>query len=313
MFGMPGPVWTMALWFASAVVIISLSLAFPLSTHGRVPLRAIVLAYAVVVVISLLAMKARTPTWFLYLQTGVAIAAGLWLTYASVTPAGTVTSAISFIVVAAYMGFWMPIRDALAYMLVTSVTLFALLAVSERIPQLLVPWALICGVSIGLLVSFGTLVAGMNAQLVTDPLTGLLNRSGMAQLIDLHAEAGRVVEPRALIVIDLDQFKVINDRDGHLAGDATLHDFGAALRAVTRPDDIAIRSGGDEFVVILPRTDPEGAEALVRRLRSAMPLEWSYGLTEWTTDESFDAALARADRSMYVHKAARTAERSRHD
>jgi diguanylate cyclase (GGDEF)-like protein len=112
-----------------------------------------------------------------------------------------------------------------------------------------------------------------------------------------------------LIVIDLDQFKAVNDRDGHLAGDRTLRDFSAALLEVTRPDDIAIRSGGDEFVLILPKTDPSGAHALASRLRTAASIEWSYGVAQWAADEGFDAAMARADQRMYKQKTERAAVR----
>lgn len=96
---------------------------------------------------------------------------------------------------------------------------------------------------------------------------------------------------------------------GHPAGDRTLSDFGAALRSVIRPDDIAFCSGGVEFVLILPKTDGADAEALVARLRSSITLAWSYGLTEWASGESFDAALALADRLMYEQKAQRAADR----
>ena len=107
------------------------------------------------------------------------------------------------------------------------------------------------------------------------------------------------------MVIDLDHFKAINDRRGHLAGDRILRDFGAALLSVARPGDVVIRSGGDEFVLILPRTEAEGAEALAQRLRETIDLEWSYGITDWAPSESFDSALARADRLMYQQKATR--------
>ena len=234
-----------------------------------------------------------------------AVAASLWLVHISILPVGAVTAGVSLIVVAAYMGFWMRRRTALIYMVVTVVVFYVVLAVSGYMPLLIVPWALISAICVGLLASFGALVSHMNEQLVTDPLTGLLNRSGMAALVDRRGDDTRATSPRALMVIDLDQFKVINDQRGHLAGDRTLVEFGAALRSVIRPDDIAFRSGGDEFVLILPRTDAVGAESLARRLRETIELEWSYGVTDWSPTESFDTALARADRLMYRQKAER--------
>ena len=307
--GMPGRVWTMALWFGCTSVVLALALIFPMNANAGAPFRIGVLAYAVCVCAALLVMRSRTPTWFIYLQTGVSILTALWIVYIAVTPSGAVTSAISLIVVAAYMGWWMPTLVALAYMLAASAGLLTVFAWTERLPYLLIPWVVVCGISIGLLVAFGTLVSHMKRQLVTDPLTGLLNRSGMVSLVDHRGEAARAITPRVLMVIDLDHFKVINDRDGHLAGDRTLRDFGAALRTVIRPDDIAFRSGGDEFVLILPGTDAAGAEALASRLRRAISLEWSYGLTEWAHGEDFDAAIARADGLMYQQKAERAERR----
>ena len=306
---MPGPVWTMALWFACACVILTLAFIFPMNANAKVALRIGVLVYAVIILAALLIMRGRTPAWFLYAQTAVSIVASLSIVYISVTSTGAVTSAISLIVVAAYMGWWMPRLVALALMLLASAGLFAVFAATDRIPELLIPWVVVCGISVGLLLAFGALVSHMKVQLITDPLTGLMNRSGMVALLDQRGDANRTVAPRTLVVIDLDQFKVINDRDGHLAGDRFLSDFGLALRRVIRPDDVAFRSGGDEFVLILPRTDAAGAEALTARLRRSVALEWSYGQTEWSPGEDFDTAVARADRLMYLQKSERAAQR----
>ena len=152
------------------------------------------------------------------------------------------------------------------------------------------------------------LLEQMNRALVTDPLTGLLNRTGMFALVEARSSGVRLPEPRALVVIDLDRFKGINDREGHIAGDRTLRDFGRALRVVMGPRDVAVRSGGDEFVLLLPRTDVTDAAALVARLRGVVPVEWSYGITQWMGAEPFDLAWARADRQMYVQKALRASE-----
>ena len=295
----------MALWFSAACGILVLTLVFPMNAAARTPLRGVVLLYGIAVVVALLVMRHRTPMWFLHVQTLVSVAASLWLVHISLLPVGAVTAGVSLIVVAAYLGFWMRRATAMAYMTASVVAYFVLLASDGLMPLLVVPWALISAICLGLLASFGALVSHMNEQLVTDPLTGLLNRSGMAALVDRRGDDTRTPSPRSLMVIDLDQFKEINDRHGHLAGDRTLMGFGEALRDVIRPDDIAFRSGGDEFVLILPRTEAEGAEALAQRLRETIDLEWSYGITDWAASESFDSALARADRLMYQQKATR--------
>ena len=112
----------------------------------------------------------------------------------------------------------------------------------------------------------------MKVQLVTDPLTGLLNRQGLGALIERRVPSAAEHASRSLIAIDLDHFKRINDSKGHQAGDRTLAEFGAALHRELRPHDIAFRVGGDEFIVILPRTSLADARpwlsAFVRRSRS---------------------------------------------
>ncbi len=210
---------------------------------------------------------------------------------------------MGLVAVAAYWGFWVKIRQALAYVAATSAILLVVLAATDRLPELLVSWLLISALSFGLVLSIGTLISRLNYLVVTDPLTGLLNRSGLEMLIDLQGDIGRVIEPRTVIVIDLDDFKELNDREGHRAGDDALREFGDALRKVIRPDDIAIRSGGDEFVLILPRTTPGGATSLASRLRQATTIGWSFGVSMWKASETFDDAMARADREMYRQKA----------
>jgi len=104
-------------------------------------------------------------------------------------------------------------------------------------------------------------------------------------------------------VIDLDDFKQINDRNGHAAGDGLLRDLGRQWRERMRPGDILARHGGDEFVLLLPVTDPIGAEAALKRLCSGEdPISWSIGISEWRPDESLDAPLARADEDLYEAK-----------
>ncbi len=307
--GMPGPVWTMALWFGASTIVLTLALIFPMTSNATGGIRLAVTVYAAAVFIALLIMRARTPGWFLYLQTAISILVSLWVVDISLTETGAVTSSISLIVVGAYMGWWMPRLVALGFMLAGSAGLLAVFAGDARLPMLFIPWLVVSAMAIGLLLAFGTLVAHMKQQMVTDPLTGLLNRSGMVALVDHRGDAIRTVAPRSLMVIDLDRFKSINDREGHLAGDRTLRDFGAALRGVIRPDDIAFRSGGDEFVLILPRTDAAGAEGLATRLRATIAVEWSYGVTSWEMGEEFDTAVARADRLMYQQKADRATYR----
>ena len=105
----------------------------------------------------------------------------------------------------------------------------------------------------------------------TDPLTGLPNaRSVQEALIRMVAQSTRGGSPLSAIVLDLDHFKALNDRHGHQAGDDVLESVGAALRRGVRTSDFAGRWGGEEFVVLLPDTDHEGALQLAETLRATL-------------------------------------------
>ncbi len=95
-----------------------------------------------------------------------------------------------------------------------------------------------------------------------DPLTGVRNRRGLDEEVGAHAEV-------AVLVCDLDHFKQVNDRYGHARGDAVLAGFGRLLRELARESDVPMRLGGEEFCVILPQTDRDGALLAAERLRTA--------------------------------------------
>ncbi len=105
----------------------------------------------------------------------------------------------------------------------------------------------------------------------TDALTGLANRRRLlARLDDECARATRHARPLALLLIDLDRFKLINDTHGHLVGDRVLEAVGHALAALVRPTDVPARYGGEELALLLPETDLAGACEAARRVRRAL-------------------------------------------
>ena len=116
--------------------------------------------------------------------------------------------------------------------------------------------------------------ARLNRLASLDTLTGLRNRRGLDELIDENADC-------AVMVCDLDDFKQINDRYGHETGDLVLARFAEILREHTREADIAVRLGGDEFCVILPGTDYDGARLVAERIRAATPFSM-HGLVPGT-------------------------------
>ena len=146
---------------------------------------------------------------------------------------------------------------------------------------------------------------------VTDPLTGLYNRHYLnEQLERVHPAAVRHRRPYALLALDLDGLKHINDTAGHAAGDAALVVFARQLKETIRGDDVAVRMGGDEFVVLLPDAGVRDAVALAERLQGVMGLAGggnlirhaSAGAVEWTLYSTPAALVAEADRLVYDSK-----------
>jgi len=151
----------------------------------------------------------------------------------------------------------------------------------------------------------------------TDPLTDLANRRHFLAQVDLELELlQRYAKPAALLMIDLDHFKQVNDAYGHAAGDAVLRHFAAIARRILRKVDLLGRLGGEEFAALLPGTDAEGAQQLAERLRQtvadsqvhtvsggAIQVTISIGVTLFAlTDANADTVLARADRALYRAK-----------
>jgi diguanylate cyclase (GGDEF)-like protein len=147
-----------------------------------------------------------------------------------------------------------------------------------------------------------------------DALTGLHNQRFFHETLAREvARAHRYRRNLALIIFDLDDFKAINDRIGHLAGDAVLAEAAERIRDVVRSADFACRVGGDEFAVILPESTLGDADQLYGRLRTALsskpvgeagPLTMSAGMAELQPDDDAIAFFQRADHALYGAKEA---------
>ena len=152
---------------------------------------------------------------------------------------------------------------------------------------------------------------------ITDPLTELPNRRHLFdRLARLMAEAAELRFPLTVAVIDLDEFKAINDQHGHAVGDQVLVWFGRQLNAALRPRDAVGRVGGEEFVLVLANTGRQGAErvlGLLRERMAATPLKcsqpmpdvgFSAGIVEAQLGESLASLVQRADQGLYLAKGA---------
>lgn len=148
-----------------------------------------------------------------------------------------------------------------------------------------------------------------------DHLTGALNRRGLAETFDSEsAVARRYRQPLTLALLDMDDFKCVNDQRGHDVGDAALVHFAHTVKCALRPSDRFARLGGEEFLVLLPRTGATLAAETMQRLQRALAppfftaggppllLTFSAGVTEYRAGESQEDAISRADKALYEAK-----------
>jgi diguanylate cyclase (GGDEF)-like protein len=137
----------------------------------------------------------------------------------------------------------------------------------------------------------------------TDPLTGVHNRRAWeVQAERSLAHAARTGEPLSVAILDLDDFKEVNDRQGHGAGDDLLRELTSRWRPLLRRADVLGRYGGDEFVLCLPATDRDGAAELLQRLAAAHEFSWSCGAATAAAGDTVTTVLARADADLYRQK-----------
>lgn len=148
-----------------------------------------------------------------------------------------------------------------------------------------------------------------------DQLTGTLNRRGLEEVFDKElSRASRRKTPLCLAVLDLDDFKKLNDAHGHLAGDAALVHLAGVIRETLRPQDTVSRYGGEEFIILMPDTELEDAQRAMVRLQRELTkqfflhdnkkllITFSAGVTQLPPDEDRNTAIRRADELMYHAK-----------
>ncbi len=146
-----------------------------------------------------------------------------------------------------------------------------------------------------------------------DPLTGLYNRRFAEQRLTAEvARSERRGHPLTVLTLDLNNFKEINDTYGHPAGDQVLQEFGSRLNKVIRGSDLAVRLGGDEFLVVLPECTLEQLKLVLERLSSfeldwqgqKIPVTFSAGWKNYEKGDRPEEMLAGADEALYTNKRA---------
>src|SRR5881397_2769934 len=160
-------------------------------------------------------------------------------------------------------------------------------------------------------------------QSFTDPLTEIYNRRSLDDMATRYiGQARRSHKPLSFLLVDVDRFKEVNTRFGHLTGDFVLAEIAGLLKSSIRGSDAVIRYGGDEFLVILADASRDNASTVVERTRKYVrdwnraghlddfEMSLSIGVGEWVDGKTLDEVLDAADQDMYVSKARTKAARA---
>jgi diguanylate cyclase (GGDEF)-like protein len=289
--------------FGAGGTLALLSLAVP-HWHLAHPMAAALLAVPAIPTAALLYVFAdRVPEWAIH---ALLVLATLQLSV--VVPllgpgAGMAAAGCYYTWISIFAFYFLSRRVALAYLAFMSVSYAVALAVvhARGGPG---QWVVTMGTAAvgGLVV--GHLVGRLRKQAGTDVLTGLANRRSWEETLERElSRAWRQHVPVAVAVIDLDDFKALNDRDGHLAGDRLLKDVSASWGDTIRDEDVLARPGGDEFGLVLPNCGQSQALQILDRLRKKTPtLTFSAGLASWDGSEPATALMERADIALYRAK-----------
>jgi diguanylate cyclase (GGDEF)-like protein len=301
--GRPAIAWSLALLFVFKAFICFATVAFPISVReptgliGATGVIGLVLGFCVWLFanrISLLGFEIITGAG--------ALATSALITRAE-THGGMMLAAFAYPWIAIYAAHFFPRRAVTVLGVLISAGFAAGLLLSD-LSHVTIYWMVVTVTIWSICILLGNLSESLRRQVVTDPLTGLLNRSGFRAAAGRErALADRTGAPLSVAVLDLDDFKEVNDRAGHAAGDELLAELARHWRERMRPSDILARHGGDEFVLLLPCTGSSGARTALERLHGGEDsVAWSVGISEWQPGESLDAPLARADEHLYEAK-----------
>jgi diguanylate cyclase (GGDEF)-like protein len=252
--------------------------------------------------VALWALAERLHWWALHaavLLAGILLAALAWQ---SVTAVGVVSLGPAMIALALFAAHFFDQPSARLHVAALAALASAgAVAAQPHVPAL--QWLTGVVTAVVLAEAQGRLAHNLRTAAATDPLTGIANRRAWEAEADRNlARAARTGEPLAFAILDLDDFKTVNDRHGHEAGDALLRDLTAGWAGRLRRADLLGRYGGDEFVLCLPATDEHGAWGMLDQLASTHHFAWSAGVAVARPGDTLAGVLARADADLYEKK-----------
>lgn len=235
----------------------------------------------------------------------------LFLTAVSLNQTRGVVSGLLIVVMIIYFAWFMPLwfTRIAAYVFLGAFAVIML--VRHPSPDTSLVVTVICALSFMLIEVFGRFKVNLHNASLTDHLCQVWNRAGLEALLDREIRVvARSGAPLALLYVDLDGFKHVNDQHGHQAGDNVLRAVARSLVQGVRPNDTVARIGGDEFVVVLPNTTGAEARVLAARLRHTVDAcSWTFGVAEFQSGETVYEFMDRSDRELIARKQARPVAR----
>ncbi len=218
---------------------------------------------------------------------------------------GMLVISLGLIFAAQFAAYALPTRAAVWILGLVAVTITGAMVLSP-VRFHLINWATLLALMVLSSSLLGYVTHWLRRYATTDDLTGALSRAAfLDRLAAVVRDATRTGRPAALVSVDVDDFKEINDTRGHLAGDEILIALVEDLRhGLGRGDEVG-RIGGDEFIVVLPGRTEDEARAWVARARAASQVRWSAGVVQLRPGEGLRPWVDRADAALYADKATR--------
>jgi diguanylate cyclase (GGDEF)-like protein len=305
--GAPPEVRSLAILTAASAAACAFSAVFPVAPGRPLALLLVLTGVGVVLAVALAALGPRVTQTQLAVTVGFVIVLASVLVGASSTTGGAMLVGYGYVWITVYSGLFLSRRAMQVHAAMITVG-FGVALLASGLPQTLTAWVLVSATVWFSGHALSRLAERGRRDAETDHVTGLLNRRAFVAAAEReHELAARTGADLSVVLIDLDGFKAVNDRDGHAAGDRLLAELAATWQGALRPADVLARHGGDEFALLLPATSENGAAYAVQRLREAHPQPWSAGVAGWARRASLDDALAIADARLYEVKRARPA------
>jgi len=302
---LPSAATTIGLLYGFGGVGCLLAASFPMMPRTPIGLSQLVGVLGLTAALLLVTLRRHITTATINLAlTGATVLASI-LVACSRDPIGVVLPGVFYICIALIAAYLLSPLQARAH---TSLTVsgFSAGVLAGGVPHLFVPWFMISVVVLAAAELLRHVVAQLRQQAALDSLTGLANRAYFRLAAEREFAAASQGHPRfSLALLDLDNFKAVNDSSGHVAGDELLAELAVAWQAQLRKGDLLSRYGGDEFALVMPNTGRDEATHLLERLRTAHRAQWSAGLATWDQDTNLNQLLQRADRDLYRAKSAR--------